>query len=298
MSQETVPEQALPVPPASPRQVALGLFILFQLAFLVVSNVLGFIRSVGPEHLKDEPKKLVNRLVPKFADEEGHIWSWSEKIEAGPRRWMQLTGQDQDWSLFSSAGKATGFPVVLLLWDDAPPAGPSIPNGKLEYNARDGFNLIPPWHDPPPDSVVWLPSENAPLDPNNYFKFGKVRVRRYEGEFYLDALPYRDEPRDEAEARMTRRMQKLVRNSDDPALRYLQWRLMAWQRAHPDQPRPRQVLLLERFYRIHGPDEPRGWDGPFLVPQARWLPDTQEEKGRYRVEPFDYADQRFHPLAQ
>lgn len=311
MSQDTVADEAVPVPPASPRQVLLGLFILFQLAFLIVGNSLGLLRSVGPDHLKDEPKKLANRLAPNFADEEGHLWSWSEKLEAGTRRWMQLTGQDQDWSLFSSAGKATGYPVVLLLWSDPPAAGPSIPGSKLEYNAKDGFNLITPW-DPPAENVnvVWLPSENAPRDPNNYFQFGKMRVRKYEGEFYMDVGPYPDEPREIAEGRLTRRMKTLITDSHDPAKRYLQWRLKAWQREHPGEAPPRQAILLERYYRIHGPKlegegaernivmEDVGWDGPFLVPQARWLVGAEEKKGRYVVEPFDFSDQRFHPLDQ
>jgi hypothetical protein len=314
MSQDTMPEQAVPVPPASPRQVALGMLILFQLVFLIVANIAGYIRYVPwNDELKDKPKKLVNRLVPKFADEEGHFWSWTDRIEAAPRRWMQLTGQDQDWSLFSpSVGKATGVPVVLLLWDEEPATGPGIPGSKLQYNAKDGFHLVTLWNPPaaPPDNVVWLPSENAPLDPNNYIRIGKVRVRRYEGEFYVDGLPYKDEPREDAAARMTLRMQKLVKNSDDAAQRYLDWRLRTWQRQNPAAPYPKQVLLCEYFFRIHGPKiegegedrkvilEEHGWDGPFLIPQARWLPAEKKQKGQYLLQPFDYSDQRFHPLAQ
>jgi hypothetical protein len=302
MSRDIITLEATPAPPRSPRQVALGLFILFQLAFLVVSNAVGFIRSAGPEHFKDDPKRLINRLAPNFADSEGHIWAWTEKVEADTRRWMQLTGQDQDWALFSSASKATGFPVLLLLWDDAPANGPSIPGSKLDYNAKDGFHFVTPF-DPPAvnPNVVWLPSENAPLDPNDFVKFGAFRMRRYEGEFYVDAQPYEDEPRADAEGRMTRRMKKLVADSHDPALRYMQSRLNKWRRQHPDQPPPKQVLLFERFYRIRGPDDPRGWDGPFLVPQARWRP-TPDEKAndqkKESVEPFDYSDLRFHPPAQ
>jgi hypothetical protein len=298
MSQDTVLEQALPVPPPSPRQVALGLFVLFQLAFLIVSNVLGLIES-GVAELKDDQKKLVNRLAPGFASEEGHGWAWCDRIETGTRRWMQLTGQDQDWYLFApSASKVTGVPVVLLLWDEPPPSGPSIKGSKLEYDAQNGFNLIiAPGQ--LAESAVWLPSENAPTDEKSYVKIGKARIRRYEGLFYMDALPNKDEPREEAEGRLTRRMRRLLTDAHDPVLHYLQWRLKAWQRLHPDTPPPRQVLLCERFYRIHDPDEePRGWDGPFLVPQARWLPEAQPAEGNYVIEPFDFSEQRFKPMAR
>ncbi len=297
MAQDAVTVEAEPAPPSSPRQVGLGLFILFQLAFLVVGNAVGFLRSARPEHFKDQPKRLVNGLAPNFADDEGHIWSWSERVEADTRCWMQLTGQDQDWALFTSAGKATGFPVLLLIWDDAPAIGPSIPGSRLDYNAKDGFNLITPW-DPQAVhlKVVWLPSENAPADPNSFVKLGMVRVRRYEGEFYQNALPEDAEPREHAEKRMTGLMQDLLHSSHDLALAYMQTRLRAWRRAHPGEPPPKQVVLFERFYRIHDPDEAPGWDGPFLVPQARWRP--RDDKGKEALEPFDFSDQRFQAPAR
>jgi hypothetical protein len=184
-----------------------------------------------------------------------------------------------------------------LLWDEAPPQGPSIARSRLDYDAKSGFNLVMPW-ERPPENVVWLPSENSPDDLNNYVKIGKARLRRYEGPLYMNALPYDDEPRADAEARMTRRMRRLMTDSHEPVLKYLEWRLQAWQRAHPDEPAPRQVLLFEIFYRIHNPDEQRGWDGPFLIPQARWQPDAPRQQGKYLVEPFDYSDQRFQPMAR
>lgn len=293
MSQGTVPDQALPVPPPSPRQVMLGLFILCQLFFLVVSNILGFIRGEAVE-LKDEPKKLANRLAPKFVDEEGHLWSWSKSAEVPLRRWMQLTGQDQDWSLFSpSAGKATGFPVVLLLWTDAP----SIPGSKLDFDAKNGFHLVTPWNPPAANAdVAWLRSENAPADPSHFVRFGKARLRRYEGEFWANVLPY-EKPREQAAEQLTRRMQQVVNDSREAAVQYLKWRIRSWRRAHPDDPPPAQAILFEQFFRIHGPDEGHGWDGPFLVPQLRLVLGTPDAGGteQPRVEPFDYTEQRFKP---
>jgi hypothetical protein len=305
MSQETIVEQAEPAPPASPRQVALGLFILFQLVFLVVSNFLGFFQWAAPE-LTGEPKKLANRIASRFAHEDGHGWAWCERLETDTRRWMQLTGQDQDWSLFApSVSKVTGVPVVLLLWDEPPQAGPSMPGSRLDYTAENGFDLVTAWQKQAPDTVVWLPSDNAPADEKNYIKLGNARLRRYEGIFYLNAQPYKDEPRADAEARMTRRMDKLVTDAHDSIKRYLEWRIRAWQHQHPDEGMPRQAILFLRFYRIHGPVyegegekrtfvcmEEKGWDGPFLVPQARWLAGTQT------VEPFNYTEQRFQTMAR
>ena len=96
-------------PPASPRQFLLGAFILFQLAFLVVSNVLGFIKW-SPSDLPERPKKLVNLALRDFAAEQGHGWKWAEQLEENIKRWTQLTGQDQQWSLFApTVAKATSL---------------------------------------------------------------------------------------------------------------------------------------------------------------------------------------------
>jgi hypothetical protein len=299
MASEPESIEAFPVSPPSPRQVVLGLFILFQIAFLVLSNFLGFAQWMATDSLKDEPKMLANQLVPKFANEEGHIWAWCDRVDTGTRRWMQLTGQDQDWSLFSpSASKETGVPTVLMLWDAPSASGPSIKGSKLDYDAKLGFNLVTNLGKQKPDDVVWLPSENAPADEKNYVKLGEVRVRRIEGQFYMNGIPYENEPRADAQARMSRRMQKLLTDSHDGALRYLQWRVRTWLRKHPDETMPKQVILFEQFYRIHAPDEPRGWDGPMLLPQVRWVTNAEPLEGRYLLEPFNYSSQRFESMAR
>lgn len=297
MSEDTVIEQALPASPPSPRQVLLGWFIVFQLAFLIVSNLVGFLQWAGPE-LTGEPKNMANRLVPRFADQHGHWWEWCSKAEGATRAWMQLSGQDQSWSLFSpGAGKASGFPVIALVWENPPTTGPSIPGSKLEFDARNGFNLVTPWQ-PPPANVVWVDSDNAPADVNTYIKSGHARVRVYEGQLWINALPYDQDTRSDAEARMTRRMRQLMTDSHDLVLRYLQWRLKSWQAKNPDEPPPTQVILFERLYRIHGPDEPHGWDGPMLLPQARWLPQMRPADGEYAIQPFDYSELRFKPMTR
>src|SRR5436190_10988710 len=92
----------------SPRQVLLGLFILFQIAFLVSSNLLEFIQWAPPKFLRLAPRdsndrknrqKLMDRLAPGFAEERGHLWQWADHLETSIRRYTQLTGQDQKWSL-------------------------------------------------------------------------------------------------------------------------------------------------------------------------------------------------------
>ena len=50
--------------------------------------------------------------------------------------------------------------------------------------------------------------------------------------------------------------QKLAREYDAALAAYLRHRMEAWMRAHPDELKPTQVVLLQRSYRIHGADAP------------------------------------------
>ena len=159
-----------PASPASPRQVLLGVFILFQLAFLVVANLLGFVQWV-PTEVTGEPKKLISRVAPDFANESGHGWQWADQLETNIRRWTQLTGQDQAWSLFApSVGKATGFPAVLLIFDDPPNEGPSLKGIPFNFDQSLGFHLN---FERATTKVELLLSENEPKDIHSFLRIGK-----------------------------------------------------------------------------------------------------------------------------
>jgi hypothetical protein len=320
--------------PPSLRQVALGLFILFQLAFLLISNPLGAIRQGAPKWT-DRPKQVLNRLAPGFADQRGHGWDWCAELDTSLGHWAELTGQEQNWCLFSpSVSKATGFPAVLMLWDDPPPDGPCLVATQFAFDETNGFNLCAEWN--PSSPKVFLPalhfgilaarnpwevlslhgvqqfrsdskspraefllSENEPEDIHHFVRFGNARLRRYEGRLYADTQPKGKESSVDLAARLSKEMQALVRDNDETAVAYLRWRMDGWQRAHPDTPAPKQVVLLQRSYRIRGPEEePKGWDGPLLVPCARWLPDAKRGSRSFLMEPFDFSEQRFKLLAR
>ena len=282
-----------PIPP-SPRQVLLGLFILGQLVFLILSNVFSAVKWT-PSQTKSETRRLLNRLAPEVAEETGHVWQWGDQIETNLRRWTQLTGQDQDWALFTNVSKATGFPAVLLLWDEPVPTGPSLPGREPVFDAKNGFDFVKKeTKEPQATPSELLLSENEPEDITNFLRLGNCRVRRYEGQLYLNPQPYDDESQNQLAERLTRRMRTLLTDYHDPALEYLKWRLKAWQSDNPDRPAPRQVVLLHRLYRIHGPTEATGWDGPYTIPLARWLPDARPD-GPQVLEPFDFSNQRFVP---
>ena len=317
----------------SPRQVLLGMFILAQLVFLLVSNLLGFAKWF-PTLKREKPNELINRIAPRFADSQGHGWQWTEQLDTNIRCWTDLTGQEQAWSLFApTVSKETGFPAVLLSWDEEQSG---LAGAMFSFDETNGFNLCGPWNHPPasrqPSLLLagrvgafgalnsWdaltlhavdnvrgaeklpraelLLSENEPADLQRYFRVGKCRVRKFEGNFYFNPQPYVNEAPADLGTRLNERMHKFLNEYHDFAFAYTKWRLKAWQAANPEAQPPSHVILLERFYRIHDPDEPRGWDGPYVVPMARWRPDQETKAGIYALEPFNFNEHRFIPMTR
>lgn len=319
--------------PPSPRQVLLGLFIVGQIVFLVSTNLLGF-ATWFPSLNRKKPNQLINRTVPRFAEKQGNLWHWIEQYDGNLRRWTELTGQEQGWSLFApTISKETAFPAVLLSWDEPFKEEAGFPGGLFSFHETNGFHLVGDWNHPPEirqpslslaaqvgilaaqspwetlalagtalahdaakhPRMELLLSENEPRDLHHYFRVSHCRVRKFEGNFYVNPQPYPNEGPDGLATRLTARMREFTDDYNDLAVSYLRWRLKTWQANHPDEPAPRQVILVERFFRLHGPKEDtRGWDGPYVVPIARWLPEGINPD---RLEPFDFGEQRFFPKA-
>ena len=272
-----------------------------------------------------------------FAEKQGHAWQWGDQLDVNLRRYTELTGQDQAWSLFApTVSKATGFPALLLSWDDAI-SEPGFRGGMLSFHEINGFNLCGPWNHPPesrqPSLVVAsqlgvlsastpidalalqvaattrknkkLPrmeiilSANEPIDLHSYVRLSQCRVRRYEGQFYFNPQPYhepsRTEDADQLGIRLNRRVRDFTNEYHDYVLAYMKWRMKAWKYENPDATPPKQIILVERFFAIRAPNEPRGWEGPYTVPVARWVPELDAQKGATKLDTCDFNEHRFAP---
>ncbi len=322
-----------PSPPhTSLRRALLGVFILFQVVFLIVANLLGFFKWL-PDQLKDKRKALVDQAAPGLVNEDSHVSKWTDQVQTNINSWTQLTGQEQNWMLYTPVSRTTGFPAVVLLWDDIIWEPPFIKGTVFAYDEKNGMHLCASWNpsarrdlplpvlcdlgilgasdgweaffltaaakerpEDKPSRIEFLQSENEPKDLSNFIRFGNCRLRRYEGQFYLNLKPEKGEAADVYARRITERVSTFTSTWREPALAYMKWRLRDWQRANPDQPVPRQVMLFQRFYRMRDPEEvPRGWDGPILFPIARWQPFPDDLDALRSLEPFDYKEQRFLP---
>lgn len=245
--------------------VPLTLFIVWQVGFLFSANLLKMLDDARPS-LRDDT--VAERIAPEWIRGEGERYSNFKALERVPKRWGELTGQPQHWSLFApEVVDHIPFPAVELRWDDG-------------------------------RAPVILTSNNEPADKRSYFRWGNFRLRRYEGNVDL-ILSDRDQPREILMDLWRGRIESKVRAESDSMHAYLRWRLAAYQRAHPEQPRPKEVILAVNTYRIPPPPGPDPWDWKHSdrpQPIARWRPGAEPGPEYYVLEIFNPVMNRFEPL--
>jgi hypothetical protein len=259
-----------PPPRLTNAQVFLGLFILWQLFFLAAANACKIVENVRPS-LKGNDS--IDAVAPGWTNEKGHVHDAEEVVNGLTKRWAELTGQPQSWSLFSpNVAEHIPFVAVEFQWEDS-----------------SGRSLHPP---------VLMLSDNEPTDPQHFFRIGRARVRKYES--YLDVvLKAKDQPLDEVADVWRERIEERVRKEWDAIHVYLQWRRRTFQDRHPELPPPRQAILMVRLYRVPAPNTaPRPWMWETLLdlqpqPLARWQPEAVVPDGSRPVEIYNPVVRRF-----
>jgi hypothetical protein len=283
-------------------RVALGLFILWQLWFLLTANFVGLAQDTR-DSLQAPAAEVVEELAPGWTSNEGAAHKAAAALTAVTERWAQLTGQWQGWSLFApDLGDECPFPVVELRWDEAGPweVGSVVaalgPGRALGVVALAG--AVRPGGPGPARDTVLLPSPNEPADPQHYFRLGHFRLRRFEG-WVTPVLARRaDEAEVPARARWLALTDRHLRR-EWPAVRaYLRWRTDEYLRDHPGRPAPRQVILHVRRYHIAAPQEagPSPWDAPESRPVARWRPGRAVSPEYLPVEMYNPVPETFEWL--
>jgi len=288
------------------RQVMLGLFIVWQIIFLVAANLL---RPLT-EYL-DRAK--VDDASVRALDDWVHIRDVVRQTEAWFDRWVEMTEQPQAWSLFAPNVSANvTFHDVEFRWDepiDSPNAfiqslsqsssGHAIEGAVLSVvaNTRIGTNSRPP---------IWLASDNKPADVNSFFRIGKFRLRRVETNDLYVILTRHGYRADEVTADWRQRIRRIVADEAGPIQAYLRWRWEVLRGQRKLQEPPRQVVLWVQNYRIPAPPGPTPWtwEGPEdKQPIARWLIiGGSEEAGgicpplRGVLQGYDPAMGRFVPM--
>jgi hypothetical protein len=234
----------------------LGLFVIWQLLFLFLSNVLLLVPHGKPEFDEITDDLAVHGQATSVLPVQEGI----EAIATVSDRWMEATGQLQGWPLFGpNFPPQAGFVAVQFRWDD----GASI--------------------------MVKSPFE--PQDPLHYFRSPGTSALLYNYEMRFVFMPvYWPEARmgpswwpweKEWREAITRRVQVQWKSMRA----YLRWQRNRYVSDHPDLPPPTEAILLFDSYLIPRPaEQPWNPKGPFQRPLARWRPGIEPPPGRLPIE--------------
>jgi hypothetical protein len=278
------PTDPPPLPSSSApslRQVALGVFIIGQLVYLLGYNALEMLHE-GRGSLSEEAAQVVDVLAPGWPRGKGQLWDTSNLALTNLRRWMQVTGQDQSWSLFAPAVYKDGwFPALLISWDDNPPLpGPEQIAAASSAEKMDLFL-----------------SDDEPRDYQHYFRVGNYRLRRYESMMLANLTVLPDEDLDARKKRWQERIDRHFKEYGALMFAYVRWRYAEYQRRHPERLPARAIILLERHYHAKPPGEgPPGWDEFFTVPLGRWRPAVTWDEQILPLERYDPVTGQFESV--
>jgi hypothetical protein len=285
----------------------LGLFILWQILFLISSNLLSLVAKAR-EYWQDQD--LVKTIVPEWSQAKGRIAAAEQSWSTIDTRWSELTGQPQNWSLFApNVTSIIPFVAVEFCWEDDPHSVRAISEklaplaagngldetclaaaawGKKSFNPDAILNqFVPksaliksPWPPGPfvplPDAIwrshkhsAWIVfSDNEPRDKQHYFKLGHFRLRRYESCIDISPASADKEPDSVVDA-WREDIENRVRDRWRMMQAYMIWQLHRFMKDHPDSPAPRQLILWARIFRVPLPEEaPKAWN--WLGPE--WHP--------------------------
>jgi hypothetical protein len=235
-----------------------GLFALWQLAFIPLSNVSEFIPH-RPETADDNPQTNPNQRWGQYTSFEPlqRATDFAGNIFA---TWGEASGQDQGWSMFTP-----GFPPHTLL-------------PVVELRFRDGStDRIHSRFEP---ENLANPSSRVPLVSDRVFNF--------EVQFTIPGW-FCDETSLAARPDYWQQLPERVRDRERPLTRWLALQVKQYRNAHPDRPEPVEVVLLHRYIPTPLPREPRGWANKpaFERPFARWFPNRPPVPGYLALEGFD-----------
>jgi hypothetical protein len=251
----------------------LGLFVTWQLGFLLASNLVAFFPHGEPEQgeLSD------SRSGPAQAGGSGPAQCALEVVGGLTDRWAHLTGQMQAWWLFApSVPSQATFPVVELRWDD--PDGP----------VQNSIVAHPP---------VRLQTVLEPSDTHAYFRPPGSFDRLFHYEIRLGLIFTAWDESLRQRFPWSSLVEERVRRQWRSMRAYLRWRVHQFEREHPDLPSPRQAVLLVHIYRTPRPsDDPRSRPAVVEKALARWRPGT-ETVGRLPVEMCDPVTDSYLSLA-
>jgi hypothetical protein len=275
-------------------RAVLGAFVIWQFAFVVGLNFCEVTR-----HYVGTYPEQVGEVSPSLLDAESPTSRRLAKLEQVCTRWAEFTGQLQNWSLFAPDVWAnTPFVAVEFRWDEEPANACAAAGLVAALAASEPLPGVTAWAATAPRPPDYVLSDNEPRDIHCYFRVGRFRLRRFEGNIDVSLAVDPGKTDDD----MLDKWRTSIRNrvsAEALAVRaYLEWRWQEYQAAHPDVETPKQVILHVRVYRIPLPNDrqPWDWEGPVDRPMARWRPHFLYPSDGRRIEAYDLIAERYDVL--
>lgn len=282
MSTDPSPQMPSQMPRSS--QVCLGLFVCWQLWFLLSQNLCKQLES-WQEAADNKTSPAIEAVAPQFGEGKGHVFDAVKWVRHVNQPWEHATGQLQLWSLFPDGYHDLIFAAFAFRWDD---------DDGGDYPATDV---------PEPDgTIVGRPyklflSPHEPADIAAYFRNGKMRSRRYETSMVFALRSSASATDAERKRAWNDRIKDHMHKNGDWLFAYLKVRTREILAEHPELPPPKRVVMLMRRYHTRPPEEtPPDWDGPFVAPLASWTPTAPGEAGQGTTWRFDPELDRFRRI--
>jgi hypothetical protein len=243
-------------------ETLLGLFVAWQIAFLVTASLFEFYPH--RVHRLDELTSY-RELLAGTKNPSPVVHALASVTDC----WSQLTGQYQMWWLFAPdfPPQAT-FPVVELRWDD-----PAL--------------RLPP---------VRLQSSLEPADTASYFHLpgSADRLLHYEVNLGLGYAYWTEQDAASDPANWRRLHRDLVQSQWKSMRAYMRWRMNAHLAEHPDLPPPDDVRLLICLHPSPAAGMPANSRSlPIDRPFARWRPAETGSPDILPVEAFEASSGQY-----
>jgi hypothetical protein len=244
-------------------QKTVGLFVTWQLLFLVLVNLLAFL----PLAEADDDELTDARAGSTRTDEQAERHKALEFINDGLLTYARATGQIQAWWLFApSFPEESTFPLVTLHW--------------AQGQQKD----------------VRLYCSQEPEDPTYYVRLpgSRDRLFHYEMRLGLVDIGLRDETLEQYRPIWRDVYQTRVRRQWKSIRAYVRWRAETFAKEHPDLRSPDEITLAFRVYPTPAHNiSPLKWEAPLELPLARYRPALDGRTDYLPVEYFDPIQNRF-----
>jgi hypothetical protein len=245
------------------RSILLGAFVLFQLIYLPLSNLV----QLAPRELPIESGERDIRVQREgTASSIRPIQEAINGIGTAIDRYGEFTGQVQAWSLFAPGfGQQAVFPIVECFF-------------------LDGQRLV----------KIKLRPTIEPADADDYFRWPGSYSRIAGYEFLLAAiyLNFSEESLAKRGAEWSEAVRDHVRQHQKSLEAYFRWNLRKVRRRYPDLPVPQEMVV--QVHIVPSPKPGESTRPPTLtLPLARWIPSRQPERSFLPIDAYDPVANEF-----